>query len=176
MKESDVELIVDYFVNADPDYLIGMGADKSKLPDRTEWIEKILAEINKPIREKDLYYLIWQKGSEPFGHSTINKIEYGKYASMHLHIWRSDNRRNGTGLNLLKQTIPFYFEHFELEKLICEPYALNPAPTNILKEIGFEFVRAYDTTPGSICFYQTVTRYEISRDRFYEVNNATASE
>ena len=46
MKASDADLVVDYFANADPDYLKGMGADKSKLPDRTEWIEKIIAEIN----------------------------------------------------------------------------------------------------------------------------------
>ena len=171
MKESDVKLVVDYFVNADSDFLKGMGADKSKLPDRTEWIAKIKGELNKPIKEKKLYYIIWQIEGQPFGHSNINKIEYGRNATMHLHIWRSDTRRIGSGFNMLKQTIPYYFENFELETLICEPYALNPAPTKVLKKIGFEFVRSYDTTPGSICFYQTVNRYEMSRGRFHDVNN-----
>ena len=50
---------------------------------------------------------------------------------MHLHIWKKDRRRSGYGINLLKKTIPYYFENFEIEKLICEPYALNPAPTKV---------------------------------------------
>ena len=172
MKKSDAKLVVDYFINADPDFLKEMGADKSKLPIRTEWIAKIIEELNKPIEGKRLYYIIWQIEGEPFGHSNINKIDYGRNATMHLHIWKSDKRQCGMGFNLLKQTIPYYFENFEFEKLICEPYSLNQAPTKILKKIGFLFVRAYGTIPGSICFYQTVDRYEISRERFYEVNNA----
>jgi RimJ/RimL family protein N-acetyltransferase len=171
MKESDVQYVVDYFVNADPAYLKGMGADKNKLPGRVEWIAKVVEELNKPFKVKELYYIIWEIDGKPFGHSNINNIEYGKSGTMHLHIWNKNNRRNGNGLNLLKQTIPYYFNNFELEKLICEPYALNPAPTKVLKNIGFEFVRTYDTIPGTICFLQTVIRYEMSRDRFYEVNH-----
>jgi len=36
MQLSDIEKIVDYFVNADLEFLKGMGADKSKLPKREE--------------------------------------------------------------------------------------------------------------------------------------------
>jgi len=32
MKRSDIVLIVDYFINADSEFLKGMGAEKSKLP------------------------------------------------------------------------------------------------------------------------------------------------
>jgi len=173
MEERDIKSVVDYFVNADPDFLKGIGADKNKLPNRTEWITKLIGELNKPIKEKEFYYLIWQIKGEPFGHSNINNIEYGKNANMHLHIWRSDNRQSGIGLNLIKQTIPYYFEIFQLEKLICEPYALNSSPTKVLKKVGFEFVREYDTTPGWISFHQTVKRYEMSRDRYNEINKKT---
>jgi len=165
MKESDIKFVVDYFVNADPDFLKGMGADKNKLPNRTEWITKLKVELNKPIKEKEFYYIIWQIEGEPFGHSNINNIEYGKIATMHLHIWSRDNR-------LLKKTIPYYFENFKLEMLISEPYALNPAPAKVLKKVGFEFIREYDTTPGWISFFQPVNRYEMSRDRFIEINNS----
>ena len=171
MKESDINLVVDYFINAEPGFLKGMGADKNKLPERSEWITKLTEDLYEPIKEKQFYYVIWQIEDEPFGHSNINRIKYGKNATMHLHIWSRNRRQSGIGLKLLQQTIPYYFENFELEKLICEPYALNPAPTKVLQKVGFEFVRAYDTTPGVICFYQTVNRYEMSRDRFYEINN-----
>jgi len=169
MKESDIKYIVDYFVDADPGYLKSMGADKDKLPNRTEWIAKLKGELNKPIKEKEFYYIIWQIEGEPFGHSNINNIEYGKNATMHLHIWKSEKRRSGNGLGFLKKTIPFYFENFEIEKLICEPYALNHAPTKVLEKVGFEFIKEYDTTPGRISFFQPVKRYEMSRERFNEI-------
>ena len=69
--------------------------------------------------------------------------------------------KKGLGLDFLKLTIPYYFKNFRLQKLICEPYAENTAPNSILKKLGFEFVRTYDTIPGWINFEQTVNRYEL---------------
>lgn len=171
MKASDIELVVDYFVNADADYLQGMGADKDKLPDRSTWISNLIKELNKPIKEKGNYYILWLLNGEPIGHSNINKLAFGSHANMHLHMWRSDNRRSGCGLDLLKLTIPYYFDNFGLKKLICEPYALNPAATKVLEKLGFEFIKAYDITPGVICFHQTVNRYELTKDQFYNPLN-----
>ena len=169
MKESDIKFVVDYFVDADPEYLRGMGADKNKLPNRTDWITKLKEDLNKPIKEKEFYYIIWQiKYYQCRLLDNVN-IEYGKNATMHLHIWKSEKRRSGNGLDFLKKTIPFYFENFKVEKLICEPYALNHAPTKVLEKVGFEFIKEYDTTPGWISFFQPVKRYEMSRDRFNEI-------
>ena len=171
MKESDISSVVDYFVNADADYLKEMGADKKLLPSRTKWISDIFAELHKPMIDKDLYYIIWVHNGEPIGHSNINKIKFGKYANIHLHMWRSDKRRIGFGLDLLKLSIPYYFEKFGLDKLICEPYNMNSAPTKVIESIGFEFIKAYETIPGTICFRQTINRYDLTKDRFYELND-----
>ncbi len=38
MQLNDIEKIVNYFVLADTEFLNGMGADKSKLPDKGEWL------------------------------------------------------------------------------------------------------------------------------------------
>ena len=43
-----------------------------------------------------------------------------------------------------------------LENLYCEPYALNLAPNGTLLKLGFKLVKQYETTPGSINFYQKV--------------------
>lgn len=169
MKSVDAKSVVDYFVQSDASYLHGMGADKNKLPDRDEWIRKIQNETNKPFEKKEIYYVIWQVHGMDVGHSNINQISYGLQANMHLHIWNRENRRDGNGLELVRQTIPKYFEHFKLKKLICEPYAKNPAPVKTLENAGFKFIRAYETTPGIINFQQTVNRYEMSKDRFEEV-------
>lgn len=166
LELSDLEKIIDYFINADTDFLRAMGADKNKLPERNEWIKKLEHEFAKPCAEKEFYYIIWLIDNLPVGHSNINKINFGKDATMHLHLWKNDKRKKGVGLSFLKLTIPYFFKYFELEKLICEPYSKNIAPNRVLEKLGFEFVRTYETTPGWINFYQTVNRYELKHEKF----------
>lgn len=163
LKLSDIEKIVDYFVKADKDFLIKMGADKSKLPKREEWIKKLEFEYNKPYKKKDFYYIIWLIDNKPVGHSNINKIEFGKDATMHLHLWKNDIRKRGLGSDFLKLSLPYYFKNFELEKIICEPYSKNIAPNKVLEKIGFDLVRTYETIPGWINFQQKVNRFELKK-------------
>jgi [ribosomal protein S5]-alanine N-acetyltransferase len=63
------------------------------------------------------------------------------------------------GLELVKLSIPYYFNKFNLKKLYCEPYALNTAPNKTLKKSGFSFVKEYETIPGWISFHQPVRRW-----------------
>lgn len=165
LELNDIEKIVDYFVKSDADFLKGMGADKSKLPIRKEWISKLKSEFKKPNKKKEFYYIIWMINNEPIGHSNINKIDFGNSATMHLHLWKNERRKKGLGLVFLRQTIPYYFKNFELEKLICEPYLKNIAPNKVLKNLGFEFIRTYETTPGWINFHQKVNRYELKKEQ-----------
>ena len=163
MTMPDIELVIDYFVNADADFLSGMGADKDKLPSKTVWVQNLKNELEKPISDKEYYYLIWLIDDLPIGHSNINKIVYGKFANMHLHMWNSPIRRKGLGLRFVELSIPYYFKKFKLEKLICEPYANNIGPNKLLKKAGFSFIKEYDTMPGIINFYQSVNRYEMKK-------------
>lgn len=158
----DIENIVDYFYKAEVNYIRGMGADKSKLPAREIWVGELDLEHEKLFQEKGNYYIIWEIDNKAIGHSNINNIKFGKSATMHLHIWNDDHRKSGHGLVFLKQTIPFYFKNFQLEKLICEPYAENPAPNRTLKKLGFELIGRFYTTPGKINFPQWVNRYQMT--------------
>lgn len=173
IRPNDIEKIVDYFVNADAEFLKGMGADKSKLPQREEWIKKLESEFKKTYKNKDFYYIIWLIDDQPIGHSNIHKIEFGNIATMHLHLWKNDKRKNGLGLKFLNLTVPYYFKKFNLKKLICEPSSENVAPNRVLKKLGFELVRTYDTTPGWINFHQTVNRYELKKGQLEKTKNST---
>ena len=166
MVKSDIDLIVDYFMNATPDLLTAMGADKTKLPNKTAWIKKLNIEFDKPNEKKEFYYIIWLLDNQPVGHSNINKIQYGKSATMHLHLWNGQNRKKGIGAEFLKRSLPFYFKNFNLENLVCEPYSENIAPNKILRKVGFQFIKKYETTPGWINFLQYVNRYELTKTSF----------
>lgn len=163
MIVNDIENIVDYFVDANAAFLKAMGADKRKLLEREAWIKKLKVEFEKPYNEKEFYYIVWLIDGQPVGHSNINSISFGKSATMHLHLWKGNNRKKGLGVEFLKKSIPYYFEHFKLKKLICEPRAENIAPNEVLQKVGFHLKRTYETTPGWINFHQTVNRYEFTK-------------
>lgn len=167
--KSDIEKIVDYFIDAESNFLKGMGADKSKMPKREKWIQNLQSELEKPYQEKEYYYIIWLLDGKPVGHSNVNHIDFGRSATMHLHLWKNRMRKGGLGLEFLKMTIPLYFEKFELKKLICEPYSENIAPNKTLKKIGFDLICTYETIPGPINFKQKVNRYELTKRQLKEI-------
>jgi [ribosomal protein S5]-alanine N-acetyltransferase len=61
----------------------------------------------------------------------------------------------------VRKSASFYFERFDLKKLVCEPFAENPAANRVLEKLGFKFVRRYKTTPTEIAYEQEVNRYEL---------------
>src|SRR5579863_5440411 len=169
LQQNDLEKIVDYFLNADTNFLSIMGVDISKLPSKKEWLKILLDDLYKVPEKKNFFYIIWLLNNKPIGHSNINKIMFGKEAFMHLHLWNNSTRKKGTGFELLKMTLPFYFNVFQLQYLFCEPSALNPAPNRLLEKSGFEFVKNYDTIPGWINFHQSVNRWQMSSETFNEL-------
>jgi [ribosomal protein S5]-alanine N-acetyltransferase len=134
-----------------------------KLPERNKWLDALLADHDKPDGERDRFYLVWIFRGQRVGHSSINNIIPGIKANIHLHLWKSRLRRAGLGTEFVRRSAAFYFERFNLQKLVCEPSAENPAPNRVLEKLGFAFVRRYRTIPGVIAFEQDVNRYELRR-------------
>ncbi len=166
MQESDAKLVVDYFINSTPDYLKNLGADLAKIPKRKDWIELLTKELLTENKQKKYYYIIWQLDGKDIGHSNISNITFGNDAFMHLHIWKPENRQKGIAIKFLNKTIPKYFENFRIEKLICEPYAVNSAPTKTLLKLGFEFVKKHETIPGIISFHQKVKKFLLTKEKW----------
>jgi len=161
LEQKDIALIADYWFNADDDYLTGMGVDTNLMPTREQFIAKLQEQLALPYLQKRAYALIWEFNGEPIGHSNLNPVTYGEEGSMHLHIWSSGIRKRGHGQEFIRLSLPFYFENMALEKITCEPYALNPAPNKLLSKAGFTFIKEYVTRPGAITFEQPVNRWEI---------------
>jgi RimJ/RimL family protein N-acetyltransferase len=166
ITEQDIDALVNYWFNATPDYLRSMGADPAKLPEREQWRNMLTEQIDLPYEQKQSYCTIWTVDGKAVGHSNVNKIVFGEEASMHLHLWNADTRAKGFGANLVKRSLPWFFEKLKLKNVYSEPYALNPAPNKTLPKAGFEFVKEYTTTPGSINFEQPVKLWNMSEERF----------
>lgn len=160
---TDIPYIANYWLQSGTDYMEGMGVDVKKLPKREFWDQMLAEQINTPLEQKQSYATIWLVDGQPIGHCNINKIEFGKQAYMHLHIWEEASRRMGIGAALVKLSLPFFFEKYQLTQLYCEPYALNVAPNKLLVKLGFILEKEYTTTPGFICFEQPVKLWVLPR-------------
>lgn len=169
ITETDIALITNYWLDADPDYLKGMGVDTSRMPAAAQWHEMLNQQINSPMGEKLSYALILLVNGEPSGHCNINKIERGQQAYMHLHLWHSEQRQAGLGSAMVQMAVPVFFDLFSLERIMCEPYALNAAPNKTLEKVGFVFVKKVTCIPGRLSFEQEVNLWELTLQRYKEL-------
>ena len=172
VDSSDFDLIINYFLDADHNFLRSMGVEPKKLPTVDIWRKHLLDDLERDNTNKRFYYLIWDIDELPVGHSNINKIVFGQEAFMHLHVWNKEHRRKGNGTYFVSKSISVYFEKFELQNLYCEPYAFNPAPNKTLARIGFELVKQYETKPGLINFQQPVNRWILTREIWRLINSS----
>ena len=67
-------------------------------------------------------------------------------------------------------SLSYFFKHLKLQKVVCEPYALNDAPNKTLKKAGFNFIKEYTTIPGSLNFEQPVKQWSLLNTEFVESN------
>ena len=171
MQAPDIELITRYWLTADPDFLVGMGVDLTKMPSKENWLQMLSEQLEQSYSEKKSYCTIWLVDQEPVGHSNVNKIKFGEEAFMHLHLWKPTLRMKGFGEQLVKKSLPYFFKNMQLKKLYCEPYALNPAPNKVLEKLGFSFVKEYQTIPGWINFEQLVNLWELTSENYSRMNH-----
>lgn len=163
LEVKDIPLIADYWLKSNPDFLVGMGVDLSKLPSREGLINGLTAQLAKPIEQRQTYALIWALNNKPIGHCNVNPFVFGESAYMHLHIWHSNNRQKGVGEQLVHLSVEHFFEQLKLQRLVSEPYAQNVAPNKTLAKLNFKKVKTYITIPGSLNFEQEVNRWELLR-------------
>jgi RimJ/RimL family protein N-acetyltransferase len=166
---SDIDHLLSYWLNAEKSHLENMGVDIHKIPTREEFIKYLTTQFETPIEQKQSYCIIWQKNNIPIGHSNTRPTLFGKEAFMHLHIWNNETRRKGIGYELVKLTLPYFFENLKLKELYCEPYSLNPAPHKTIQKAGFELIKEHVTTPGAFNFEQPVKRWHMSFEKYRQL-------
>jgi RimJ/RimL family protein N-acetyltransferase len=172
MPLEDVGLRIKYFHDASDEYLMMLGVDRNLLPDPDAWWALHERDYARPLRERESYALLWELNTHPVGFSSLDHIVFGDHAFMHLHLLESRNRRRGLGTEFAKRSAQIYFQVFELQRLFCEPNALNAAPNRTLRRAGFEYLFGHETVPGPINFRQVTTRWVLKRAQLQELGTS----
>ena len=163
MMLSEVVIRIDYFHSATDDYLDMLGVDRARLLARDAWCKAYAEDYARPIQQRETFQLLWLSGNTPIGFSSVDLIEFGTSARMHLHVLKKENRNKRVGVKCVRESVRIYFERLKLQRLFCEPNALNIAPNRTLQAAGFKYLKTYETVPGPINFHQAVTRWAIER-------------
>lgn len=162
MSLKEIDIRIEYFHRASTDYLKYLGVKREKLPSPSKMRSDYKTELTIPLEDRQFFALIWlDDNGRSIGFSTLDKISFGNEARMHLHILQEQNRHHGAGSTCVRLSTGFYFDHFQLKRIICEPNAFNTAPNRTLQKAGFRFVKTYETVPGPINFSQAVTQWII---------------
>ena len=82
---AEARSMIRYFLNANIDFLHGMGVDPAKLPSEEDWLDLLREDFARPPHKRQFYYVVWEADGVPVGHCNINKIEFGEAAFTHLH-------------------------------------------------------------------------------------------
>lgn len=160
----DIDFFVSYFVDADEAFLLKVGVDLPKMPGRERFTAAIKRDLAIPVKDRLRFILIWEADGERSGLSSIDKIEFGKQANMHLHVANAGDRMKGLGTEFVRLSLPIYFDTFDLQVLYCQPNAFNTGPNRTLQKAGFKYVETIRTVPGWLNFYQPVTRWMMTRE------------
>lgn len=164
MQLSETGVVIDYFMNAAPEYLNSLGVDPTRVPERAQWQARFAQQFALPVEQRKIVLVLWELDGKAAGFSSSDKIKLGEEAYMHLHILHPERRQKGNGAIFVRQTAKIYFETLQLKRLFCEPYALNVAPNRTLQAAGFKYIKTHETVPGPMNFHQPVTRWMIERD------------
>jgi RimJ/RimL family protein N-acetyltransferase len=159
----DVGIRIRYFHEASDDHLTILGVDRTLLPEPNDWLAFHERDYARPLSERENYGVLWELDHRTVGFSTLDRIVFGDQAFMHLHIVDEPNRRRGLGTEFVKRSADVYFRVFHLQRLYCEPNALNVAPNRTLQRAGFIYLFSHETVPGAINFRQVTTRWLLPR-------------
>lgn len=163
MTLAEVDIIIDYFHQATPEFLDMLGVDPTRLPSRRDWRARYESEYEKPVDQRRAILLLWLSDDAAVGFSTADKITFGEQANMHLHVAEADLRNSGLGAESVKLSAEIYFDKLKLKRLFCEPNAFNTAPNRTLQRAGFRYLKTYMTVPGPLNYRQAVTRWVLER-------------
>lgn len=166
LTSTEIPLLLDYWYTASDEHLIRMGVVPAKMQKREEFEAVLKKQLSLSFKEKPSYCIIWLLNNEAVGHCNVNSITFGEEANMHLHLWRSDLRQKGMGVEFIKLSLPFFFNNLQLKKLFCEPNAHNVAPNKAIVKAGFRFVKKFIGKPGYFSDDQELNQYELTREEF----------
>ena len=109
MRLDEVDVRIDYFHDASDAYLRSSASTARCCPSKDAWRAYYEEDFTRPLAKRETYNLAWELDGRFVGFSSIDHIELGEHAFMHLHIIEEPRRRSGLGTEFVRLSVDEYF-------------------------------------------------------------------
>ncbi len=162
-KASDLDMIVDYWYNMSDVALRRIGVERARIPGRAARRQAFFDMVGNDLCRDSACLFIIDADGVPVGYYLVNKIEHGDSCQQHIHLCDRGYRHRGLLSHLAFDLMALVFAHGDVQTIISEPSARNPAPNALLQRCGFLPRRRYYKAAQGICAAMEVNRYEVTR-------------
>ena len=137
LQRADIPRLVEYWISASAADLERMAVDPAKIPSAHALTASLETLCATPPSEVASYYLVWLVDGAAIGHCSLKNIARGERGEIHLHMWETGERGQGSGATLFCRSALDFYQRFQLREIVCEPSVDNPMPNRMLQRVGF---------------------------------------
>src|SRR5262245_23094857 len=160
----DFDDFINYWLGLSPAEIERLGIAIDCLPTADRMRSDLEAMLATPDEAARSFVLTWCIDGEAIGHSSLKDIVPGEFGSIHLHIWRADLRGKGHGAHLFCLAAVYFYNRFNLKRIICEPKADNASPNRMLQRTGFPVLSTRVGRSSELSAICKLNSYEIVRE------------
>jgi RimJ/RimL family protein N-acetyltransferase len=159
--EEDIDSIIQYWSDQEPEDFERMGVDSSLIGPLEEYRKLLMNRVGGDPTTAKGYYLVWEYQGKAIGFSFLGDIILGKSGNIHLHLWQKGLRGRGLGGILFCLSVVEFYRIFSLTSMFCEPRSENPMPNRMLQKIGFRMIKTYRGKSSPLTLESNLNRFEI---------------
>jgi len=162
LEERDLESILNYWFNENPEFYQSMGVDANRMPPRTQRREFFKNMIGADPKHASSFMMIAECDGKTVAYTLFNHIMPGESCQVHIHVLDPEFRKQGFSSEFFAKGFPIIPDLLNVRKIILEPNA-NHLPVNrMIQRFGLKPVRTYHKPAQGICMAMEVNRYELS--------------
>lgn len=166
LREDDIEAIVCYWHDSEPEYLESLGVDLNKLKNRDATAAVFRASLKGQRGRYDRATLVFAHDDKAVGYTNINYKD-GGVAYAHVHVIYPEYRNIGFVSKLFETGVRVFLTEFPTNELRFQTNAVNRRINRYLEKLGMSIWQTeYVANPDGMARPGTYHLYIVDRQRF----------
>lgn len=165
LEVADLPQVMDYWFRSPPGFLEGMGVDMAKLQSEAEMFANIKNRLdhNRTLAVSKLFALAILSDGVAIGVHTLVPFTEGDSGILHAHLWKTESRGRGIGVQSYPLACRIFIERFSLQRIIFKTPVQNIGAIRMKEKLGIREV-GVESVDFGIIKKDTMSRvFELTR-------------
>lgn len=159
---SDATYLADYWFGPASAHLLPY-TDTTAFPTREDYLTRMQALLAGCNHEGPWFCLVGDVAGKPSGNVMINELVPEEEALVHVHIWDPTLRRTGIASELASDVFTYFFNAFNLKRLILQVPTENAPVIRLLESLGLKSEGTFFGRAAPVCKEGPYARFVITR-------------